>query len=101
MLRRRWIAGRNHRPSAETLQNFADLPQGKSADEALAGRRQEREPGGKFLPTGEDKPQGKSADLAAESVGWSGETYRKAKAVVDSGPSLKSSALLPTQSLRF
>jgi len=33
----------------------------------------------------QDEPQGKSADLAAESVGWSGETYRKAKAVVDSG----------------
>ncbi len=54
----------------------------------------------KILPL-DDKPQGKSADLAAESVGWSGETYRKAKAVVDSGPSVKSSGLLPTQSLRF
>jgi len=50
-------------------------------EEALAGRRQEREPGGKFLPTGEDKPKGKSADLAASAVGWSGETYRQAKKV--------------------
>lgn len=43
----------------------------------------------KSLPLEDDKPQGKSADLAAESVGWSGETYRKAKSVVDSGPQLK------------
>ena len=48
------MSGRNHRPSKETLQNFADLPQGNSRD------------------------------IAAESVGWSGEQYRKAKQVVES-----------------
>ena len=55
-------------------------------EEALAGRNHRPKEVGKILPTYDDKPQGKSADLAAESVGWSGETYRKAKAVVDSGP---------------
>jgi len=32
-----------------------------------------------------DTPQGRSDELAAEAVGWGKDTYRKAKAVVDSG----------------
>ena len=48
-------AGRNHRPSEESRQNFAQLPQGKSAD------------------------------IAAKAVDMNRETYRQAKAVVESG----------------
>ena len=47
-------------------------------EEAMAGRH-----GGardKNLPL-DEKPKGKSADIAAKAVGWSGEQYRKAKAV--------------------
>ena len=63
-----------------------DKPQGKSADEALGKRHGNNQHGQKedvqkFAPA-----NGKSRDLAAESVGWSGETYRKAKSVVESAP---------------
>jgi len=49
---------------------------------ALAGRNGVRRDLGKHLPT---STEGKSTDIAAKSVGWSGETYRQAKKVIDSG----------------
>ncbi|WP_421621333.1 hypothetical protein [Alkalilimnicola ehrlichii] len=53
-------------------------------EEAMAGRHGgDRKSRGNDLPL--DAPKGKSADIAADAVGWSGETYRQAKAVVESG----------------
>ena len=51
-------------------------------EEALVGRNGVRRDLGKCLPT---STEGKSTDIAAKSVGWSGETYRKAKKVIESG----------------
>lgn len=48
-------AGRNHRPSEESRQNFAQLPQGKSAD------------------------------IAAKAVDMNRETYRQAKLLLKGG----------------
>jgi hypothetical protein len=48
------LAGRNHRPSKESVQNFAQLPQGKSSE------------------------------IAAKAVDMNRETYRQAKKVVES-----------------
>lgn len=52
-------------------------------EEAVAGRHGGAR--GNGLPLENSEPKGKSADIAAESVGWSGEQYRKAKKVVESG----------------
>lgn len=50
----------------------------------MAGRRGgDRKSKDKILPL--DKPQGKSLEIAAKAVGLNRETYRQAKAVVDSG----------------
>jgi len=52
-------------------------------EEALAGRH-----GGDNTKTQTFAPcseRGMSRDIAAKSVGWSGETYRKAKKVIESG----------------
>lgn len=49
------LAGRNHRPSKESVPNSAHFPKGKSRD------------------------------IAAEAVGWKRNMYHQAKAVVDSG----------------
>ncbi len=46
----------------------------------MAGRNHRPAKVGNDLPTYE-QPKGKSVDIAAESVGWSGEQYRKAKKV--------------------
>jgi len=51
-------------------------------EEALAGRQGGDRARGKCLPL---ESEGKSTDIAAKSVGWSGETYRKAKKVIESG----------------
>lgn len=57
----------------------------KRIEEAVAGRQGgDRKSKGKILPL-ENEPQGKSADIAAKSVDMNRETYRQAKAVVDSG----------------
>lgn len=48
------LEGRNHRPSKESTQNFAELPKGESRD------------------------------MAAKAVDMNRETYRQAKAVVQS-----------------
>ena len=54
-------------------------------EEALAGRQGgDRKSSCKHLQ--DDKPQGNSRDLAASAVGWSGETYRQAKKVVEEAP---------------
>ena len=47
----------------------------------LAGRNHRPKEVDKILPTYEEKPQGKSSDIAAQSIGMSGEQYRKAKTV--------------------
>ena len=68
----------------EGCNNFAPSERVEIArriEEALAGRVGNPQLG-KHLP---NKPDGKSTDIAAKSVGWSGETYRKAKKVIESG----------------
>ena len=51
----------------------------------LAGRNHRPKEVDKILPTYEEKPQGKSSDIAAQSIGMSGEQYRKAKTVFNEG----------------
>ncbi|ABI55996.1 hypothetical protein [Alkalilimnicola ehrlichii] len=84
------MAGRVGNPQfCNTLQNWQKAPKGNSRDiaqrieEALAGRQGQRTDLGNTLH--KSSPQGKTRDIAADAVGWSGETYRKAKAVVESG----------------
>ena len=50
-------------------------------EDALGNRQGQRTDLGNDLP--KSPPRGKSADLAASAVGWSGETYRQAKKVVE------------------
>ena len=85
--------GEKHGVSRDTIirdGKFAEKVEiARRIEEALGKRHGNNQHGQKedvqkFAPA-----DGKSRDLAAESVGWSGETYRKAKAVVDSGPQLK------------
>ncbi len=53
-------------------------------EESLVGRwGGDRKSRGTIVPL--EMPQGKSSDIAAKSVNWSRETYRRAKTVVDSG----------------
>ena len=59
------LAGRNHRP--------------KEVDKHLPTYTKED------VQTFADPDSGNSRDIAAKSVGWSGETYRKAKKVIESG----------------
>lgn len=61
-------------------------------EEALAGRNHRPAKVGKGLP-GFEPPKGKSSDIAAEAVGWSGETYRQAKRVVEDGDDETKSAM--------
>ena len=55
-------------------------------EEALGKRHGNNQHGKKEDSLTLDTPQGRSDELAAEAVGWGKDTYRKAKAVVDSGP---------------
>jgi len=81
------LAGRVGNPQlGKSLPNCDDKPQGKSADEALGKRHGNNQHGQKEDSLTLDTPQGRSDELAAEAVGWGKDTYRKAKAVVESAP---------------
>ena len=54
-------------------------------EEALASRNGVRRDSKSASLKLDELPEGRSDELAAESVGWGKDTYRKAKAVVDSG----------------
>ena len=55
-------------------------------EEALGKRHGNNQHGQKEDSLTLDTPQGRSDELAAEAVGWGKDTYRKAKAVVESAP---------------
>jgi len=57
----------------------------QSIEEAMAGRHGSNQYQRKEEVQESAPPQGRSRDIAAEAVGWSGETYRQAKTVTESG----------------
>ena len=73
---------RNYRNEAVPSKASERVEIARRIEEALAGRQGGDRSSGKCLPL---ESEGKSTDIAAKSVGWSGETYRKAKKVIDSG----------------
>jgi len=74
---------RNYRNEAVPSKASERVEIARRIEVALAGRH-----GGDNTKTQTFAPcseRGMSRDIAAKSVGWSGETYRKAKKVIDSG----------------
>lgn len=54
-------------------------------EESLAGRQGQRTDLIQHTPNLAEVEKGESRDIAAKAVGWKRETYRQAKAIVDSG----------------
>ena len=76
---------RNYRNEAVPSKASERVEIARRIEVALAGRQGERSDLSTCANVCTSDAGEKTRDIAAKSVGWSGETYRKAKKVIDSG----------------